>query len=198
MNICVQPALPVVTASMILAFALPVAEASSTFLLEYSGAEFLNGAVGEGSITFADAFPPNPSDETLFLPQSDVIAFSLTVSGATSGNGTFTLADFDYFSWNTKGIEMDLSRDLIGQATVNALLWASEEGAGGFGMGAKEGSGAPTSLQWYVLAASEGAGDNLRLISFRPEPVPLPAAVWLFGSAIAGFALAGRKRTSVG
>ena len=160
--------------------------ASTTFLLDYSGEPFLNSAKAHGSITFADSQPPNPSEETLLFPDFKLEDFSLTVSGASVGNGNFDLSHFDYFSWNTKGVELELSRDLVGQSTVNGLLWASEEGAGGFGLGAKLESGAPISLQWYVLATNGGQGDLLRLTSFAP--VPIPAAVWLFGSALAGIA----------
>lgn len=171
-------------------FAVPQAAwSSSTWLLEYTGVPFGNTARAQGTISFVGSLP-NPSDETLLLPGSEVSAFSLTVSNATHGNGTFDLSDFDYFSWNTKGVELDVSRELIGQITVNGLYWASEEGAGGFGLGAISGSGAPTSLQWYVLATNEGiqnASDPLALSSFRPAPVPLPSSVWLLGSALCSF-----------
>ncbi len=157
--------------------------ASTTFRLYYSGAEFLNGATAQGTITF-DTAPPNPSDETLLSPGVEVTAFSLTVSGATTGNGTFDLSYFDYFSWNTKDVELDLSQNLVGQITVDGLGWASEAGAGGFGLGAKAGSGAPQSELWYVLLTDNGNGDSLKLTSFTP--VPVPAAIWLFGSALSG------------
>jgi len=163
-----------------------LALAHMTYILEYSGAPFGNGAEVQGLITFSDA-PPNPSTETLLLPDLDVSDFALTVLNASHGNGTFDLSHFDYFSWNTKGVELDLSRDLIGQITVNGLAWASDEGAGGFGLGAVINSGAPISLQWYVLATNEGLEDasaHLALTSFRPAPVPLPPSLWLFGPAL--------------
>jgi hypothetical protein len=168
--------------------------ASTTFSLAFSGAEFLNSAEAYGTITFEPA-PPNPTGEfgTLLFPDFEVSAFSLTVSGASSGNGTFELDDFSFFTWNTKGVELDLSQDLIGQITVEGKLWASEEGAGGFGLEAASGSGAPQSLAWYVLQTNELAGDYLRLTSFTP--VPVPAAIWLFGSALSGL-LGGAFRRS--
>jgi len=175
--------------------------ASTTFLLEYDGVSLGNTAQAFGSITFATV-PPNPSDETFlfphfltdYAPDNIVTDFSLTVSGAASGNGAFGLSDFEYFSWNTKDVELDLTQNLIGQITTDGRLWASDQGAGGFGLGAAPGSNAPNSLQWYYLATSEGTGDLLKLTSFAP--VPLPAAVWLFGTAISGLMVGALRRRS--
>lgn len=174
----------------LIGYSLPAA-ASSTFALHYDGTPWGNDAQAVGSITFA-VDPPNPADTTLlfstamtdYAPDNIVSDFSLTVTGASVGNGTFGLDDFLYFSWNTKGFPLDLSQDLVGQPTENGLGWASVDGAGGFGLGAWENSGAPSSLEWYVLATNEGSGDYLSLTSFTP--VPVPAAIWLFGSALLG------------
>lgn len=167
-----------------------IAYADSTWLITYSGALHNNGAEAEGLITFADA-PPNPSFETLLLPGFEVTVFTLTVTNASSGNGVFDLSDFLYFSWNTNGVQLDLSQDLIGQITVNGLFWGSDDGAGGFGLGADIGSGAPLSLNWFELATSEGRGDLLALTSFEPASigsgpvtVPLPGAVFLLFPAL--------------
>jgi hypothetical protein len=172
-----------------------LALAHTTYILEYSGAPFGNLAQAHGTITFSNDAPPNPSAETFLFPGSDVSDFALTVLGASHGNGTFRLADYEYFSWNTKNVQLDLSLDLIGQVTVNGLAWASEAGAGGFGLGAALDSGAPTSLHWYVLATNEGlpnASEHLRLTSFRP--VPVPPAFWLFAAALGSLFAFPKKR----
>lgn len=47
-----------------------------------------------------------------------------------------------------------------------------------------------------VMQNEDVAFDNIRLVAptgAPPSPVPLPAAVWLFGSALAGLGIAARR-----
>jgi hypothetical protein len=66
-----------------------------TFDLTWSGASFGNTAMATGQITFDPSLLTNPG----VTDPIAVTAFSITVSGASSGNGTFGLGDFDDFFW---------------------------------------------------------------------------------------------------
>jgi len=178
----------------------PAQAVSSTYILEYSGANFGNSAQAHGTIKFDSSLLPNPSSGLTLLPLSDlaVTHLSLTVSQAASGNGTFDLAGYEQMTWDTGGATLDFSQELVGQATLNGAWaeWSSLGTMGEFGLWAAiTAQTAPTAGGWYSLVTDNDNGDRLSLTSFRPEaaPVPIPAAVWLFGSALAGIAAFSRK-----
>ncbi|WP_020482103.1 hypothetical protein [Methylomonas sp. MK1] len=171
-----------------------------TFSLDYSGLAFGNAATAQGLISLDDQFIPNPGSTFLDFSNNDVIkAFTLTVSNATGGlgNGTFQMMDFDFATWDSAGETLDFSQQLMGQWTQGGGWGTSarwDGGAGEFNLYAKAGSSAPTSSGYFTLAANNDFlnGDLLRLVSFKPvsgsvQPVPLPAPIWLFGSAVGVF-----------
>ena len=87
-----------------------------TFDLSYSGDRFGNAAVASGSITFDDAILPVPGGLTNVTAEVlGVTAFSIAVSGATAGNGTFGLRDATNWIWLVDR-ELDLTQNLVGQA----------------------------------------------------------------------------------
>ena len=88
--------------------------------ITYSGASRGNTATAFGTITLED--PPNPGISSDF---SKVISLTLTVSGASSGNVTFTKSDFIGWSWATNGGTLDLDAELIGQST-DGLPWGTD------------------------------------------------------------------------
>ncbi len=84
-----------------------------------------------------------------------ITAFSITVSGATSGNGTFTLADFATFVFQQTG-PYDLSTDLFAQAVhidFNMFIGSAA---------------APQGSAPNLIVTNGGGGEALVLRSFRP------------------------------
>src|SRR5262249_24551655 len=88
-----------------------------TFDLSWSGASFGNTAVATGTITMDPSVldPNNYNDNSgFFFPQNVFVsALSITISGASSGNGTYTLGDFDTVALWPNG-NLDYTRELVG------------------------------------------------------------------------------------
>jgi hypothetical protein len=181
-----------------LAIATPPALAA-TFFIDYSGAAFLNAAEAHGMVTLDDALLANPSAPALLTPGVEITAFSLAVSGASSGNGAFQLSDFDAFSWDTAGAALvpqgEPPSELLGKMTAGGGWGATHDGtAGDFNLIALTVPNAPTAAGFaFTIATNGGAGDSLHLTSIRP--VPVPAAFWLFGTGMLAFAVPRRKNT---
>jgi len=161
-----------------------VSAADVTFLIDWSGAQFGNDATATGSITFADGFLPNPG----YIPGGgimpvEVLALDITVSGASAGNGVFSLADFAFIYWDTAGATFDLSTEVVGQTTGQGA-WGQTglNGANGdfniFG-DLSDGVDAPYGTLWFELTTFNGMGDTMALTSFRP--IPAPGALALLG-----------------
>ena len=141
------------------------------FDITYSGASRGNTATAFGTIILED--PPNPGISSDF---SKVISLTLTVSGASSGNGTFTKSDFIGWSWATNGGTLDLDAELIGQSTDD-LTWGTdnfEGGAGDFQLIAAQGSGAPNGTWLFQQTTSEGSGNLMVLTSMSPDSIAAP------------------------
>lgn len=165
---------------------------TTSFYLDWSGALWGNDAQAHGILTINNDSFPNPSNYTWLFQGAEVADFTLTISGAASGNGSFGSSDFDGFAWNTVS-ELDLSRELIGQETGYGGWGSTFDGlTGDFNLFAVQNSGAPFAGGSFLLVANEGFGNIMNLVSFRP--VPVPAAFWLFGSALLGFIGVGQKR----
>ncbi len=148
---------------------------------------FLNaqsGATAIGYIVFEDTLLPNPGDTDFILPNPAVLDLQVTVSGASSGNGSFTLADFVSVRWDTNGGVLDFAQELIGQPTSQDL-WGTIppvdgiEGTGGdfnifsvltesYGSGTVvDGAAAPNGVWFFTLGAGGGSADPMQLISMR-------------------------------
>ena len=168
------------------------------FDITYSGASRGNTATAFGTITLED--PPNPGFSTDF---SKVISLTLTVSGAASGNGTFTKSDFIGWSWATNGGTLDLDAELIGQDTLD-LPWGTdnfEGGAGDFQLTAAPGSGAPNGTWLFEQTTSEGSGNLMFLTSMSPDSSSVPepgqvAASLLLLAGIGGYDFLKRRKTA--
>lgn len=161
-----------------------------TFSLEWSGAG--NSAVATGMITLDDTLLPNPGSAGAW--PGPVAAFQITVSGASAGNGTFGMADFAGWTWETNGGTLDLGTELVGQPTAGDPWGTPSGGAGGdlnfFNAGASP--SAPNGEDYFVLVTDNGGGDAMQLTSMAPvtAPIPEPAGLGLMGLAL----LAMRKR----
>jgi len=171
------------------------ATAQSTFLLDWSGASYGNGASASGSITFAPGFPgnPEPGPGTLYTIGVEVLALNVTVTGASAGNGSFTTGDFINVVWGTQGAMLDLSMEAVGQPTAGGP-WGQTglSGANGdfnlFSSGAAPSS--PTGTFYFELSTNGGVGDMMALTSSRP--IPAPGAIGVLG--LAGLVAVRRRR----
>jgi hypothetical protein len=93
----------------------------------WSGAQFGNDATAVGYFNIAtDAAELGGVVTQRPLPSATFRLISLTVSGASSGNGTFTEADFDGYRFSSYS-QLDFSTQLIGQVTTNGCAFGSFE-----------------------------------------------------------------------
>lgn len=155
---------------------------AAEFALQWSGTAFGNSASANGLIDFDPSLINNPGS-TLSLP---VNSFSITVTGASSGNGTFSLADYDFFLLDTNGGTLDFTKQLVGQPTANDP-WGTVPSSGNGGdfnilLSSGSSSAAPTGTFFFQITTSLGSGDSLYLTSFAPlAPVPVPEPSSLLG-----------------
>lgn len=185
--------------------ALPAAAQIKTFDLTYSGADFGNAASATGTITIDESQLINPG-----FTQQDinpfVTAFSLTVSGASAGNGTFGLSDYvpvGFFGFfiDTNGGTLEFTKELVGQPTDIDPFGTSFDGSGGdfnfFVNDAGFANGAPTGTSFFQITTAAGAGDSLHLTSFAPAAVPEPSSSAAFACGalgLGGLLIAARRR----
>jgi hypothetical protein len=172
--------------------------AMTTFDLDWSGASFGNSAVASGFITVDESVFPGGSTS---LPSPFVTALQLTISGASSGNGTFTLTDFNSLRFYTPSTSdhLDLSQNLIGQTLSSGCAYGTSVGSCGNGNGGDFNIFGNNSLDpigaWYFqLQTSGGSGDSLLVTSISAAvPEPSTWAMMILGFAGVGF-MAYRRR----
>jgi hypothetical protein len=164
-----------------------------TFDLTYTGID--NGATGTGQITFDDTVLPNPG----FLVNVDsgtlgVAAFAITIAGASSGNGTFGLAQVTNWIWDVSA-PLDLGAELVGQAGFGDFNWCVDLFDGCT-------APAPGGIGPFSIQTNAETGDLLQLASMKPAtatptPVPEPGSLALFavGLGLAGLRLMRRRRS---
>jgi hypothetical protein len=139
-----------------------------------------------GFVTFQANLLPNPAGclegSDFNLPNPAVLALQVTVSGATSGNGTFDLTDFERIAWCTNGAKLDLCTELVGQPTRNDPWGTPSDGDGGdFNLFAAAPQ-APEGEWYFTLCADDGSAECMELTSMLArecvvvsERVPVPA-----------------------
>ena len=163
-----------------------------TYALKYSGASYGNLAAATGTITLDPSLITNPGGSLgVWIPFGSIVtALSLTVTGATAGNGTFTLANFASWTYYTNGGTLDWTKELVGQLT-NVDPWGTTNMglSGDFNISTTT-NGVPWAYTAFTLETNySGSGDQMMLASFAPAP--LPATLWLLGP---GVLLAARRR----
>lgn len=129
-------------------------------------------ATGMGFITIDDAVYPNDGTAFFDAPAATIgiTAFSITISGATTGNGTFGLADIPLFVWQQTA-PYDLTMELVAQAShsdfnLNSLLAPDPSAGAPFGTGPN-----------IIATNFGGAGENLTLRSMTPGVAPAPTSI---------------------
>ena len=185
-----------------LLFIHPAAQAApATFYFTFQDP---NGpAQATGFVTFEETLLPNPAacGFDFNLPDPAVLALEVTVSGAASGNGTFVLKNFQGIAWCTNGATLDLSTELVGQATPGDP-WGTPNVAGNGGDFNLFGPPPSPNGDFYFTLCANGSRANCMILTsmiagpLRLPPPPAPAlsplgivALSLALMAIGGMAL---------
>lgn len=159
------------------------------FRATWSGVTLGNNATAEALMTIDLDQLPNPGNVGIPMP-SWVTELTVTVAGATAGDGTYVRADFSDFIIDTDGLTLDMSLELIGQGG-----WGPG-GGGDFNLIAAGGT-APTGVGQFTFRSNNNTfpGQSMVLTSFAPVPIPEPGTFALLGLGLVGMAVAfGRKR----
>ena len=147
-----------------------------------------NPATAIGYIVFESSLIPNPtvdSDNFITLPDPLVLDINVNISGSASGDGTYSLVDFNAIAFATGGATLDLTTELVGQTTPNGT-WGTPDGNNGdfnlLGISQQpptalqstnyqstQGTpiGPPTGVFYFTLGAG-GSGERMILSSFHP------------------------------
>lgn len=163
-------------------------------------------ATATGYIVLETNLLANPGVNEISLPDPAVLDLSITVANADAGNGTFGLADFCEFIFDTNGGTLNLFQEWVGQPTLgdpwgttvpersqsqpNGLTGTSGDfnfitcGGGEKSAGKRYENpnggpgGAPNGVWWFTLGADGGSANAMRLVSVAPlGPGPAHHAV---------------------
>jgi hypothetical protein len=173
------------------------ADVFQTYNLAWSGASFGNGATATGQITLDVTTLPNPGPPAFDI-YTDISSLTITITGATSGNGTWTRADLcacsvlgTYTYWWTGGAALNLNQQLVGQPTLGNP-WGTPDGiSGDFNLFFT--NGGPIGTFYFTLTTDGGLEDPMLLTSFAPA-VPEPGSMVLMGSGFVLLAGTVRRR----
>ena len=177
--------------------ASPLADVLQTYNLAWSGASLGNNASASGEITLdlTTLMDPTPLGGLGIDIVSDITSLTVTVTGASAGNGVYTLTDLCACSelvpptstlWNTNGDMVNMHEDVLAQLTADNgdfNLFFSAPG--------------PEGSQELTLTTNALSGDPMEMTQFAPPAlrvsVPEPATWVMMGLGFAGLALAGLR-----
>lgn len=182
----------------------PDSASAFTMFFEYSS-NGVGNASASGYITFADPLPNSPSNHSIIFDKSSgtfgsILGMSITVKGSTGGvgDGTFTLANYSKFVWDSGGGTVPLQSapgNMIGQfveysfnGSDYAYTFGDLDGTGGnFGLYKDPTTGglAPTYHDYFMLTTA--AGDEMFLTTLTTTPEP--GTILLLCVGLVGFAL---------
>ena len=192
----------------ILLAAAPAAASVVTYAFTFAG----NGATATGSITFDMALLTNPGPNVFDTSVGSiyaeaygtstpglVTALSVNVSGASGGNGTFTLADFDGVLFDTSTAGLNLSQLLVGQSVVvtgygtgtwgtPAIITGSnpvQSWSGDFQLFSPAASAAPYGSNPFEITTA--GGEAMQLTSMYATPEPSTYALLCISLGVVGF-----------
>ncbi len=169
------------------------ADTFQTYNLAWSGATFGNSSTATGQITLDLTTLPNPGGPA-FDMYNDIASLTVTVVGATSGNGTWTRADLcacsalgTFTYWDTGGVALNMNQQLVGQPTLGNP-WGTPDGiSGDFNFFFT--NGGPLGTFFFTMTSDGGLEDSMLLTSVAPvSSTPEPGTMALFGSGIIGLA----------
>jgi hypothetical protein len=170
------------------------ADVFQTYDLAWSGTVFGNGASATGQITFDLTALPNggPAQYDLL---GDVDSLTVTVTGASSGNGTWNQSELpsagDNVGWWTGGGALNRLAEVVGQSTVDGGPWGTPDGdSGDFNLLYRDGG--PLGTDYFTMTTNDGAGDEVLLTRFAPAPEP--TTLMLLATGLAGLAVVARRQ----
>jgi hypothetical protein len=123
-------------------------------------------------------------------PTDAIISFTMTVHGASSGNGIYTIDDFQTYIFDFGGsfTDLDFTKELVGQTVAGGAKWGNPNAscnnptalAGDFVFNGNYGSNAPSKISDKFIVVTSSTGDcsqrynYLQLVSFKPHPAGRP------------------------
>jgi hypothetical protein len=178
-----------------------LADVLQSYNLSWSGSFLGNSASASGTMTLDLTTLINPTmpgggvagtDDYDIV--NDIQSLTITVTGASAGNGVFTKSDLcacsDFGSstlWNTNGATVDMHGDVLAQLTIaggDFNLFFTPPG--------------PQGSQELTLTTNGLSGDPMEMTKFAPTverraPVPEPATWVMMGLGFAGLGFAGLR-----
>jgi PEP-CTERM motif len=186
-----------VVSLVIVTGASALADVFQTYNLAWSGASLgYYTATASGNITLdlTTLTNPTPLGGLGVDIVNDITSLTVTVTGASAGNGVFTKSDLCACSdfsmstlWNTNGATVNMHGNVLGQLTVDGgdfNLFFTAPG--------------PQGSDVLTLTTNALSGDPIEMTEFAPvlgrsAPVPEPATWAMMGLGFAGLAFAGLR-----
>ena len=155
-----------------------------TLDITWDGSAYGNSATATGVLVFDDALLPNIESNASFysLPNPGMLDLSITVSGASSGNGSFSLSDYNVFTFSANA-PLDFSQELIGQTLAGGCVFG-DAFCSDFNLQGNSNT-APFGTWYFEMQTDGGTGDVIGVTSMKAR-VPLPGTVLLFAAGLLG------------